>query len=90
MAAAPRKSKALTSAHGEGWQLVSENGRLAHRFEPANVQAILSFDTAERTQGFTKQIKETPLMASGEFSPLGTVQVAIQQRRMLQKTSSFL
>ena len=32
---------------------------------------ILAFDTAERTQAFVRELKETPLMTAGGEDPLG-------------------
>ena len=58
--------------------------RIAHRFDTATLAKILSFDTAERTQSFVKELKEAPLMAAGALPPPGNEAAANADRRSLR------
>ena len=41
----------------QGMAKLGDNARIAHRFDADTLVKTLSFDTAERTQSFVKQLK---------------------------------
>ena len=48
-----------------------QNVRLAHRFDQADLDAILSYKTAERTVAFVKDLQATCFMQNEELPPPG-------------------
>ena len=50
-----------------GLGVLGQNTRLAHRFDEEALNEILTFQTAERTQAFVRELQETDLMWVGEL-----------------------
>ena len=69
----------------QGLATLGANARLAHRFDPATSQKILAFDTAERTQAFVKDLKQTPLMASGELPHTNSASCSAERRKKFRE-----
>ena len=70
----------------QGLVTLGANTRLSHRFDPETLQKILSFDTAEKTQAFVRELKRTPLMASGELPPTSSTQAEQKRRADFRET----
>ena len=56
------------------------NLHLAHHFEEADLQKILSFDTADRTHAFVKELVEISFMQDGQL-PVPVDAKQVQRRR---------
>ena len=70
----------------QGMAKLGENARISHRFGADTLAKILAFDTAERTQSFVKQLKETPLMSAGSLPAPGDANAAKANERSLRST----
>ena len=68
-----------------GMATFGANTSLAHRFDPQTLQNILAFDTAERTSGFVKDLKQTALMTAGELPRNSSDSDAQERRRSMQE-----
>ena len=71
----------------QGMAKLGDNARIAHKFDADTLVKTLSFfDTAERTQSFVKQLKETPLMSAGSLPAPSDANAAKANGRSLRST----
>ena len=48
-----------------GMGVLGDNAHIAHRFDPDTLEKIVSYEVAERTQAFVRDLKDLPFMAAG-------------------------
>lgn len=64
---ADAQTEAMAGRTSTGLEVFGQNSRLSHRFDDDALLEIMSFNTADRTQAFVKDLQDTPLMTAGEL-----------------------
>ena len=62
---------------------------ITHHFSPAMLEKILTFDTAERTVRFVKDLQKTEIMQAGELPPPTVLSSAATRAQGLRSTEEL-